>query len=585
MLERLTIHDFAVARALVIEPAPGLNVFTGETGAGKSLIVDALAFVFGARRGREVIATGAERATVEAVLALPDGFVTLERAISLAGRSTARIDGRAATMDELQALGARLVDIHGQSEQLAILRSNVQVAVLDEYAALVVRQRNLAALVRELRELRRSLRTLAIDVRERERLVDQLRFEVDEIAAAVLVSGEEEALRAEQTRLSSVARLLADATTALEALDSAVLGEALRALADLASRDPASGLQGLSSAFEATASDLQRDLRRYRDSLEEDPERLSAIAERLDRLARLRRKYGETTADVIAYGEDATRRLVELTSNEASAEALQAREAELAETVARAAEALSAARRASAGELVRSIARELEHLGMAAATLSVGFACEDDPDGLPVGLPDYEVVITEREGPGDGERHPRAFTESGVDRVEFLASFNPGESPRPLSAVASGGETSRFLLALTTVLGAAAEPRLVVFDEVDEGVGGRAGSLVGDALGRLAGRHQVLCVTHLPQVASFAARHFVVSKQTDSQRNWSDVHEVDGDARIDELAAMLGAITEATRATATELLASASAARAHSPSPVLPGKDSGDPMLSGRDSG
>jgi DNA repair protein RecN (Recombination protein N) len=284
---------------------------------------------------------------------------------------------------------------------------------------------------------------------------------------------------------------------------------------------------------------------------------LAAVAERLDRIARLRRKYGDSVDDVIAYGNEAEQRLAALTSSEASLEALEARARQLLGQLAAAAEQLSLARRASAGDLVRAIAKELEHLGMGGATLSVGFACEDDPDGVPVGLPDYEVVITDREGGGDGERLPRAFTESGIDRVEFMASFNRGESARPLSAVASGGETSRFLLALTTVLGAAAEPRLVVFDEVDEGVGGRAGSLVGEALARLAARHQVLCVTHLPQVAAFGARHYAVTKQTDGARNWSDVQELTGPARLDELAAMLGTVSEATRATAAELLAAA----------------------------
>ena len=511
-----------------------------------------------ARAGADVVVSSRKQDLCDAVaaeIASATGRTVVERSISLAGRSSARIDGRPATLEDLHALGARHVDIHGQSEQLAILRPGVQLGVLDEFAGLGQRRQLLAATVRELREVRRSLTALATDSRERERLVTQLQFERDEIEAAGLSLGEDEALRNEQARLGSVARLLQDAITAIEALDEPPLAACLRAIAALLGRDSASGFEPLAAAFEDAADDLRRALRVYRDGLEEDPERLEAVSLRLDRIARLRRKYGERLEDVLTYGENAGRRLAELASSEQSVEALSARERELSARIAESALALSLARRATAGALVRAIARELEGLRMGGAMLSVGFACEDDPVGVVVPLPDYEVVITDRDGPDDGEGHARAFSESGVDRVEFLASFNHGESPRPLAAVASGGETSRFLLALTTVLGTAAEPRVVVFDEVDEGVGGRAGSLVGDALARLAGRHQVLCITHLPQVAAFAGRHYVVTKQTDGDRSWSDIREVVGEERVEELAAMLGTVSEATRAAARDLLA------------------------------
>ncbi len=556
MLERLTISGFALARSVVIEPGPGLNVFTGETGAGKSLVVDALAFVFGARRGREVIATGAERATVEALLRTGEGLVVLERAITLNGRSSARIDGQPATVEQLQGLAADAVDIHGQSEQLAILKPAVQLRVLDEFAGLQGERDQLGSVVRELRETRRALRTLATDARERERLLAQLRFEVDEIAAAGLRVGEDDELRQEQLRLSSISRLIEDTARALDALDAAPIGEAIRAVADVAARDSSTEeLAALGAALEAAGADLSRSLRRYRETLEEDPGRLAAVEERLDLVARLRRKYGESIGDVIAYGREAAERLERLASSEASVEALTARVAVLLDALAGRARELSLHRRARAGDLVRAIAAELGGLGMGGAALSVGFSCEDAADGVPVDLPDYEVVITERDAGEEGVPLPRAFSESGIDRVEFLASFNAGETPRPLSAVASGGETSRFLLALTTVLGAAATPRLAVFDEVDEGVGGRAGGLVGEALARLAQRHQVLCVTHLPQVAAHGARHFVVRKRSEGERTWSEVASVEGEARVDELAAMLGVVSEATRATARELLA------------------------------
>ena len=559
MLERVEITDFAVARSVVIEPGPGLNVFTGETGAGKSLVVDALVFLFGGRRGREVIATGAERAVVAATLRLGGQTRTVERAIANSGRASARIDGEAATVDQLRALADGLIDIHGQSEQLAILRPAVQLGVLDAFAGLNPARDAVGKLVRSLRELRREIRTLATDARERERLVDQLRFETDEIVAAALEEGEDEALRLEQARLGGARRLIEDAARGLEALDGAAWGEAVAAVRDIGARDPsAASLAALAETVEATVSDLARDLRRYREVIEEDPERLSAVQERLDRIARLCRKYGDTVPEVIAYGQVSAERLAVLTSAEFSLETLQAKESQLLAELAGAASELSRARRARAGDLVRAIAAELEHLGMGGATLSVGFACEDDAEGPPASLPDYEIVITSSPLAGEGEAHPRAFGETGIDRVEFLASFNPGESPRPLSAVASGGETSRFLLALTTVLGNASEARLEVLDEVDEGVGGRAGALVGAALLRLATRHQVLCVTHLPQVAAFGQRHFVVSKTTDAGRTSSAVMVVTGRQRVEELAAMLGGVTPANLAAAEELLRGAS---------------------------
>jgi len=560
VLESIHIVGFAVARDVTLEPGPGLNVFTGETGAGKSLIVDALAFLFGARRGREVIARGIERATVSARLSLDGELLELERTVGLSGRSSARLNGEVATLDQLQQLAARLVDIHGQSEQLAILRPAVQLAVLDEFAGLDDQRTKVTGLVRDLREVRRDLRSLSTDARERERLVDQLRFEVDEIAAAALTPGEDDELRREQTRLANTGRLLEHAAAALEALDGAPIAQAIQAVSDLVERDPtATGLADLAALLETATVDLAQSVRRYRDTLDEDPERLAEMEERLDVIARLRRKYGETIDDILTYARDAEARLAALGSVDVSIEALEAKERELRTSLAVAAAELSRARRAAAGDLVRAIAAELEHLGMGGATLSVGFACEDHDDGIEVSLPDYEIVITNSPLAGEGEALPRAFTETGVDRVEFLASFNPGETPRPLSSVASGGETSRFMLALTTVLGSTAEHRLVVFDEVDEGVGGRAGALVGEALRRLAQRHQVLSITHLPQVAAFGEHHFVVTKETDGARSWSEVHRLEGEARVAELAAMLGGESEATRQAAREMLSTPTA--------------------------
>ncbi len=559
MLERLSIVDFAVARSVVLEPGGGLNVFTGETGAGKSLVVDALAFASGGRRGREVIASGAERAVVEANFRDGTHAYAVMRSIGLSGRSAARIDGEPVPLDLLQEKTGRTIDIHGQSEQLAILKPAVQLFVLDEFAGSTARREEVAAIVRDLRRVRREVRDRATDMRERERLVETLRFESEEIAAAGLMPGEDATLREEHARLSTTERRRDDVDNALAALDSAPLGEAVRAVTDLVARDSeATDFADLAALVETASTDLARGLRRYRDSIDDDPGRLAAVQERLDLLARLRRKYGETIDDVIAYGRRAGERLTALTDIGQSLEALREEESGLLARLADGASALSTARRAAAAALVEAIAGELPQLGMPNASLAIGFACEDSPDGPPVAQPDYEVVTAAMKPGGGAEAFPRAFSESGVDRVEFLASFNLGEAPRPLSTVASGGETSRFLLALTTVLGLAAEPRIIVLDEVDEGVGGRAGALVGEALARLARRHQVFCVTHLPQVAAFADHHFVVSKRSEGTRTVSAIRRVEGEERLAELASMLGGVTEANLAAARELLAKVS---------------------------
>ena len=513
VIEQLTVTGFAVARDVTLAPGPGLNVITGETGAGKSIIVDALDFLFGGRHGRGVIAGGAESARVCATVRGGEDCLTVERTVRLSGRTAGRVDGDTATAERLRELGARAIDIHGQSEQLTLLRPAVQLAVLDSFGGLSGRREALVAQVRELRALRREIEAVSLDSRERERLLDQLRFETGEIADAALDPGEDEGLRREQRRLASVERLLAASATALEALDAPPIAEAVAALEEIAESDPdALELAGQGVTLEQAAADLSRTLRAYRESLEDDPERRDAIEARLDLIARLRRKYGESVEAILAYEQEARQRLQAIEHAGSSLEDLRARADGLAGSAAEAAASLSLARREAAVRLIAEVSAELERLEMPGASLAAGFACEDAVAGLAVALPDYEVVSPEAVPSGGGEPGARAFTESGVDQMELLASFNPGAPPRPLRTVASGGETSRFLLALTTVLGAAAEPRLVVLDEVDEGVGGRAGSVVGEALRRLAERHQVLCVTHLPQVAAYGARHFVVTK-------------------------------------------------------------------------
>ncbi len=560
MIRRIAIRNFAVARELAIDLPGGFSVFTGETGAGKSIIVDALAFAFGGRGGRELVASGAERAEVRVSLNVDGRTVEVERSVGLAGRSAVRIDGAASTVDEARALGGDHLDIHGQSGQLALLRPAHQLRILDEYAGLGAQRVEMAAVARELRAVRRRLESLTTDAQQRVREVDRLTFEIAEIRGAALSTGEDDSLRTEQRRLANADSLRALAAEAIQALEESGLERAAAALQAIGDRDEGAGEVGdVGILLQSTAEEATRGARAYLDSLESDPERLAETTERLDLIARLKRKYGETIGDVLAYADEAESQLEALSGAEASEGELRAMELELVGRGSKVAAELSMHRRRAAAKLVAATERELQLLGMAGAALAIGFECRDDADGLSAPLPDYEKVdASSSDGLGMGENLPRAFTEAGVDRVEFLVSFNVGMSPKPLGDVASGGETSRFLLALTAVFGTAAEPRTIVLDEVDEGVGGRAGGLVGDALGRLAERHQVFCITHLPQVAAHAETHFVVRKHSDGRETWSAVEQVEADSRIAELADMLGGDNEQNRAAAMALVAAGS---------------------------
>jgi DNA repair protein RecN (Recombination protein N) len=561
VIEHLHVRNFAVARDVAISLPGGLIVFTGETGSGKSLVVDALAFAFGNRAGREVIAGGAERATVGVRCS---GGPFVERSVGLAGRSSCQVDGAQATIDDVRALGERLIEIHSQSGQLVLLKPAAQLEVLDQFGGRAADAGHLAALVRELRQVRRRIDSLQADTREHERLVDRLRFEIDEIDSAALRPGEDESLRSEQQRLANAESLRGNAAAAIEVLDSDQLATLTAALAAISDRDPgASGIADFGLLLQSTLDDLRRKVRAYADTLEEDPERLQEVNARLDLLARMRRKYGETLPAILEYVDAAREQLASLTGAGDDLAALHNRETQLAVEAANAAQSLSLRRREAAARLVDETARELATLGMGGAALAIGFECRDGEGGLLVSLPDFENVSAGSELFEPGAEHaPRAFTESGVDRVEFMASFNPGMPARPLAEVASGGETSRFLLALTAVFGNAAPSRTIVLDEVDEGVGGRAGAMVGEALARLARRHQVLCITHLPQVAAYGDHHLVVSKESDGKSTWSTVRPVEGEARVAELAAMLGGATPENVAAARSLLEFPAASRA-----------------------
>jgi len=600
VLAELRIRDFAIIDELQLSFAPGFSVLTGETGAGKSIIVDAVELVLGGRADATGVRAGADRAIIEAAFWLePEQWATigpmleregleeddsdlllLGREVRLSGRNVCRVNGRAVTLALLRQVAEGLVDIHGQSEHLSLLRVREHVNLLDRYAELGPLRVQVAELAGRVRVVRRELADIVLRERELAHRADLLQFQVGEIQAAVLQPGEEEELLGERLRLTHAEQLAALAGEALHALEEGegqapavldLLGAALRTLEGLARVDPA--LESRLRAAESVnyqVEELARGLRDYREQVEYNPQRLQEVEERLTLLRRLERKYGPTIPDVLAYAEKAARELDTITHSEERIAELQAEEERLLAGLGTLAVELSSRRRAAAARLAARIEEELHELRMEGARFGVDFQWREDPQGVPLPQP---VSSFKFQVSGSGveqletldlelETFPRvAFDSSGVDRVEFLVSPNPGEPLKPLVKIASGGETSRLMLALKTVLSRADETPTLIFDEIDQGIGGRVGATVGEKLWGLAVgtgpgglRHQVLCVTHLPQLAGFGDVHFNVEKIMTDERTVTRVRRLEDGARVEELAQMLGASGEAAYRSAEEIL-------------------------------
>ena len=581
MLDELDIQDFVLADRLRVRFSPGLTAITGETGAGKSLIVDALGVLLGDRASPDLIRTGASVARIEGSFLVSEGdedllqllaevgiepeegMLIISREMSASGRSSARINGRAVVQSTLSAVGNRLVDIHSQTEHLAILRPAQHVDYLDRYAATLPDRRRIASGVAELRELRSELNELQHDARERVRRQERLAYEIQEIQAAQLDRGEEEALRNERRRLANAEQLTQLAGQAYLALEgdgegpgaSGPLSEAVALVGQLARLDEALSDDATAlSALQSQISEIARTLRGYGEQVEYSPERLQQIEERLELLSTLKRKYGASIEEVMTYAAAASRELLELSGSEERIERLTEQERDLMERLASQAEELSQRRRAAAHRLCRAVEGELGDLGLAGGRFGVRLEPRPDLHGVAIYLTTATVTSEATGEEVSVEPALVAIDRTGVDRVEFVVSLNPGEPLRPLARVASGGETSRLMLALKTILGEADAVPTLVFDEVDVGVGGRSGGIVGQKLRRLSDHHQVICVTHLPQIASLAETHLAIEKRVDGEQTAVAARDLRGEDRLREVAAMLGSDTPATRASARELL-------------------------------
>lgn len=571
MLRCLHITHLAIVRELTLDLGPGLNLLTGETGAGKSILVDALTLVLGGRSGPEMIRAGAERASVEAELdvasnraarvcleqrgyPIDNGAIVARREILAQGKGRAFLGGSLAPLSDLRALGAILVDLHGQHQQQTLLHAVNHRDLLDRHAGLDADLEEMAGAARRLEAASARLSSLREGAQRLAQRVDMLRFQIDEIERAAVLPGERDALRAERELLRNAEAILRQSREAYEALyegEGAALSrlaEAMRGLRDLTRFDPV--LHDHLARAESARADLLEVaflLRDYPSRLNFEPHRLQAIDDRIQALETLLRRHapGGSEEDLLRRRDEAKEELSQLVGGGETVEDLEKRVEELRSEALRIASSLSRARRAAARTLEREVEKELAGLAMAKSRFAVG--------------------IHHRSAPGSGLRaggEEVAVDGAGYDVVEFLLSANPGEPLAPLASVASGGELSRLMLALEVVLRRESEPRVLVFDEVDAGIGGAVAEAVGRRLHALSRHHQVICVTHLPQIASYADRHVRVGKRQAHGRTEVEVDVLDDQGKVRELARMLAGekVTPAALRHAAEMRA-----RGHKP--------------------
>jgi len=621
MLLELSIKDFAIIDNLHFRLHRLFNVFTGETGAGKSIIIDAVSALLGGKIGAEFVRAGCERATVEGVFSIDplppisdewqpfdasqyaasngantmfdafdnvetaesqhskidaasadagvalatllhqyditpeDGQLILSRDIFRSGRTVARINGRALSQQVLQQVASWLVDIHGQTEHMSLLRPEQHVNFLDRYAELLPLRDQLATKVSEWRNARKTLQSLQQNEREQARRAEFLSFEVEEIEKAKLQPGEIEQLEQERKVLGNAERLRELCTLVYGAIKGADIGDdfkpaldqlqiAQRGLSELSRLDK-SLKEYEDSLSEAVyrLEDVAASISSYETDIEDDPRRLAEIEERLDLIAKLKRKYGSTIEEILQHAAAAHDELEGIIHRDELIAKLQQQDSQLRREIGIIAQQLSAGRHEAAERLSAAMEGQLNDLNMQRAGFSVEIEQVPDDQGVPVSI-------------NDQPEQYYACDLTGIDRIQFLIAPNPGEPFKPLTKIASGGETSRLMLALKTILSSADATPTLIFDEIDAGISGRSGHVVGEKLWVLTRNHQVVCVTHLPQIAAFADTHYNVNKQIFNERTITIVNELRPDQRVREIAHIMGgSVSESSLKSAEEMLA------------------------------
>lgn len=557
MLAEIYIENFAIIDSLHVQFSHGLNIVTGETGAGKSIMVDALMVALGGRAYNEFIRAGAEKAVVEALFTLEQAdevkakaieFGVLEdeqhepellirREISRTGRNRILINGHPVTNAMVAEIGNLLVDIHGQHEHQSILNPDYHVDLLDFYGKLIPLRDRITALYRQFKKTERELQALRDQSRERMQHLDLLRFQQQEIKKARLKPGEDDELLHERKILDGAEQLASGANVIYDMLyqeHGAILeklGEIVRRMEDLAKID--TNLESHFKTCEAVQyqlEDVAFAIRDYAQSIEFDPFRLEQVEKRLDELNKLKRKYGNSLEDILKLYGQIEQEIQAFDQREIRIEDLEQEYAAQRKQLQKLSQELSGERKKTAKGFEQQVMEELSALGMEKTRFSV----------------DFKQAGT--------EKHP--FTAKGIDKIEFLIAPNPGEPLKPLSKIASGGEISRIMLALKTLLGMADRIPTMVFDEIDTGIGGKIAEIVGKKLERISDAHQVVCITHLPQIASKGATHFHVEKLAEDERTLTTIRVLRPRERQEEIARMLGGetITRTTMQHAREML-------------------------------
>ncbi|MDB6031766.1 MAG: repair protein RecN [Verrucomicrobiales bacterium] len=557
MLSTLRIKNLALVEDLTLELQPGLNIVTGETGAGKSMIIGALNLILGERADRTLVRGGSDSCSVEAIFdtsrlkvdlasvldknglePCEDGQLVLKRTFTTSGTNRQFINGSPTTLQILGEVGELLVDMHGPHEHQSLLHAAKQLAILDAFGNLHAAREAFAELLKRHARLGLDKAALIVDEKTYAQQLDLLRFQVNEITSAKLKADEEDSLEQEYKRASNAARLLELSQSALGLINDeenslvTQAGALGRTLQDLYRIDPSTaGMIEMQEQAVNTLHELQAELSHYSDKLDIDPSRLQELEERLNTIHSLKRKYGASIGDVIAFGDEAKRKLQSLEQRDEELDRINSQLKKLETDMLSKGKELSAHRKKLVPQLNKAVIKQLNALGFKQSHFDAAITTKTE-------VKDFKTEVTS----------------SGLDQVEFQFAPNPGEPARPLRAIASSGELARVMLALKTVLAAEDEIPVLIFDEVDANVGGETAHAVGEKMLQIANQRQVLCITHLPQVAAAATSHYVVNKQVKGGRTVSEITLLDRKDRVTELARMLGGQTDASRKHAEALL-------------------------------
>ncbi len=549
MLSSLQIENVAVIQKAEVHFQPGLNVLTGETGAGKSILIDSINAILGNRTSKDLVRTGAAKAVIRAAFEqVPDAVLDslekagyersdalmLSREITAEGKSSCRINGMPATAAVLRELCGGLININGQHDSVGLLNPARHLGILDDYAQNDVQFQEYYALYRELVRIKRELDAMITDEAEKQRRIDLLSYQVQEIENAALTAGEEQTLESRRRvlanastirdRIAQCYALLSGGDEAAGAVD--LLGEASNAASDAVQLDEAlSGAAGQLTDLYYTAKDVAADLVGRLDAYETNDAELDEIEQRLDLLYKLKRKYGDTVEDVIAFGQKAREELQNIQTSQERYDHLQAEKRRLYAQAREKAEVLTQTRLRAFEELNKRISGTLDFLNM----------------------PGVRMTLRHTRGP---------LASHGQDGIEFYISTNPGEAPKPLAKIASGGELSRITLAIKNAMADKDAVPTVIYDEIDSGVSGKAASRIGEVLRQSAQGHQILCITHTAQIAALADCHLLIQKNVENDRTYTEIHPLDTEGRVEALARLISGdhVTELSRANAREML-------------------------------